>query len=194
MLTYKDYNKQTVNPHNFGIYKNPLATIYHEYAGLVRKSISKVLKNANKNDLDDYVQDFFLEIFRRKVLDKYDVSKASISTFLWKTAENFARNKFQYFNAKKRKHTSYQFDDYVYKLASQYNHGEDLEVDKDSETILNKAFPKLSMREKNVMRFSLDGISPKEISTKTRLPLNEVYKLRSNAFQKTKTVMSNLGY
>ena len=113
---------------------------------------------------------------------------------MWKAAENFARNKFQYFNAKKRKHTSYQFDDYVYKLASQYNHGEDLEVDKDSETILNKAFPKLSMREKNVMKFSLDGISPKEISTKTRLPLNEVYKLRSNAFQKTKTVMSNLGY
>ena len=194
MLTYKDYNKQTVNPNNFGIYTNPLATIYHEYAGLVRKSISKVLKNANKNDLDDYVQDFFLEIFRRKVLDKYDVSKASISTFLWKTAENFARNKFQYFNAKKRKHTSHQFDNYVYKLASQYNHGEDLEVDKDSETILNKVLPKLSMREKNVMRFSLDGISPKEISTKTRLPLNEVYKLRSNAFQKTKTVMSNLGY
>ncbi len=194
MLTYKNYNRLTENQHDFGIYNDPLATIYHQYAGVVRKSISKVLINVNKNDLDDYVQDFFLEIFRRKVLDKYDVSKSSISTFLWKIAENFARNKFQYFNAKKRKHKSHQLDDCAYKVSTQLNHGEDLEVNKDRKTILDKAFSELSKREKKVMKFSLDGISPKEISTKTHLPLSEVYKHRSKAFQKTKTVMSSLGY
>ncbi len=199
MLTYKNYNKLSLNPNNIGVYNDPLATIYHEYASLVRVSISKVLKNKNgkfylKDELDDFVQDFFCNIVKKDILNKIDVSKGSISTFLWKSAQNFAIDKVRFLNRRKRNHTkTIPYDDFPINPSSS-NHGEDIESTRDCETILEKVLPKLSVMEKNIMKYSVDGITPKEISAKTDLSLNEVYKHRSKAFQKTKAVMSNLGY
>ena len=66
------------------IYNDPFAVIYQQYGNLVRKTISSVIKRSTKDDLDDFVQDFFLDIFRRNILNKYDVSKSSIGTYLKK--------------------------------------------------------------------------------------------------------------
>ena len=193
MLTYKNY-KNAASTADFTIYNDPFAVIYQQYGNLVRKTISSVIKRSTKDDLDDFVQDFFLDIFRRNILNKYDVSKSSIGTYLKKAALNFSKCKLRFLNAKKRsKDITVHCDDFSAIMAPTDHHAE-LELSKDKIKILDKTNKNLSSVERNIMGFSMDGLLPNEISNKINLPLKEVYKVRSNAFKKAKSIMSNLGY
>ena len=143
--------------------------IYNVYSPKLKVKFSKRI--SDKQEVEDLVQDTMIKV--SKNLPSYDSSKAAVSTWLYKIADNTLNN---YFRDNSRQpsliHTAMLHDN---DATTTYDSPENMLIAEQNIEAINKAGRELNSKYCDIVRLKeVEGLSLQQISDQLDIPINTV--------------------
>lgn len=163
-----------------------IASLYRRHTALLRTVIGRILHN--ESDVDDQLQEVFLEVWR--LAAHYDVAKGKalgwIVTLSRRRSIDRLRKKQAYFRAQERLRGEPE---------PAPHHGADEEVAAtDTAHIFNRVIATLPAAQREALHFAYyRGLSQREIAAHTGIPLGTIKTRLELALRKVRTAITALG-
>ena len=163
-----------------------IAVLYRRHTALLRTVVGRILNN--DSDVDDQLQDVFLEVWRQA--EHYDVEKGKalgwIVTLARRRAIDKLRKKQSYFRAQERLREEPE---------PAPHHGADEEVAaSDTADIFRRVIATLPAAQREALDYAFyRGLSQREIAAQTGIPLGTIKTRIELALRKVRTAIVALG-
>ena len=163
-----------------------IAMLYRRHTALLRTVVGRILNN--DSDVDDQLQDVFLEVWRQA--EHYDVEKGKalgwIVTLARRRAIDKLRKKQSYFRAQERLREEPE---------PAPHHGADEEVAaSDTADIFHRVIATLPAAQREALNYAFyRGLSQREIAAQTGIPLGTIKTRIELALRKVRTAIVALG-
>lgn len=173
------------------IIKRILAGNKAEYSLLMDKYYKEIFKyiynlTNNYDTTEDLLQEIFFKVYKK--LDKYDASKASFRTWLYRISSNYTLNHLKKKSNRLNKFT-YEYDDSI--KQSNVDVEEAVAKEKEINRIIKAMEKVLSPKHLKIMSLHyFSNLTPKEIAQTTNIPVKTIYKALKSSIEKIKKEVS----